>query len=739
MSLWQMDQWDPNCIQATFSAVTDHSDSTRMTSDDLGRIMAGIPWKGRAHDAASGANTDIRRDLNLQAEVMDAVAKAAKAAEAQVRSIKSDWAHLQQEAAACGMTIDVVNNTVTYEKSSDPETARIQEENYKTICTEIGKLLKRADEADEDLAAAINGAVGKQSADEINREINDHWIADPDSAEEAVHDALGGDQTATNRVNDVLDSITAEQKAGTVPLTPEQASVLSQLQAQQNGMSITALQDVTGKLGDDGTRMLANSWQLMSNSKVRFPQTELRPGAKDNPNIVLQGSESLLPRSVQDALNSPGVLDMDDMQIVADITQGGDASFKVNTDLDRGILQKAAVVMDDPMWQSSSKEFDLKDPPIPWLDPVVSDMFSAVSDDHGAIHDAVTQGGSHISGIDSEKFLSGLTERVWADDGKAAGSLLEWTGNRTGPEAELAASTAQAYANHLGTNSDKLLHMGGGTHSLGEINPELVRAIGRGLEPYQGDMVGDNVDPNRGFHPLDDLGSNMSKTKGLFAVIDSDDIAANEWNTKAYEKVLAYHDSFADLVKQHPDLTGADPRADDLDSSARLLGAIDGGARMETSTEVANTKEALITQATDAYNNKKAWLDNVVPSVPVAEKVPDLVERLLLGRPPEASDFQVDQNGHITNTGLSATQQEVQHAATNAQYEIASRLFQGGEPHIDAEFFGPDGQLKPPSAIDATKWSLYDTQLRLALANYPQVNTSVTNFKTTFESLTDVE
>jgi hypothetical protein len=37
--------------------------ATRMTSDQLGRIIDAIPWEGEAYDAARTANTNIRRNL----------------------------------------------------------------------------------------------------------------------------------------------------------------------------------------------------------------------------------------------------------------------------------------------------------------------------------------------------------------------------------------------------------------------------------------------------------------------------------------------------------------------------------------------------------------------------------------------------------------------------------------------------------------------------------------------------
>lgn len=133
MSLAELDKWDPDSIHAVFSAVTDHSESTRLTSDGLGQVINAVLWEGKARDAALAANTDIRRDLNLHADELEAVANAANAADTEIRSIKSDWQHLQQETAAADMTIGPVAGTVSYVKSSDPEEAAIQEHNYEVI------------------------------------------------------------------------------------------------------------------------------------------------------------------------------------------------------------------------------------------------------------------------------------------------------------------------------------------------------------------------------------------------------------------------------------------------------------------------------------------------------------------------------------------------------------------------------------------------------------------------------
>jgi hypothetical protein len=132
-----------------------------------------------------------------------------------------------------------------------------------------------------------------------------HVAESPEQAEQDVQAALRGDKGAAARVNAVLDSISDDQKAGKAPLTPAQASVLSQLQAQEHGMSKDALNNAEKNLGDQ-SRMVPNSWQLMSNDKLGYPQTPLTVGAKQGADMT-KGGFGQLPGSIQQVLRSqPG-------------------------------------------------------------------------------------------------------------------------------------------------------------------------------------------------------------------------------------------------------------------------------------------------------------------------------------------------------------------------------------------------------------------------------------------------
>jgi hypothetical protein len=82
-------------------------------------------------------------------------------------------------------------------------------------------------------------------------------------------------------------------------LTPEQASYLSQMQAQQNGMSVEDLAEAEQLLGSHKD-IVGDSWQLMSNDDIWFPKTDTAVGALDDPNYRVKGGFDQLPQSVQE-------------------------------------------------------------------------------------------------------------------------------------------------------------------------------------------------------------------------------------------------------------------------------------------------------------------------------------------------------------------------------------------------------------------------------------------------------
>ena len=176
MSLADLDQWDPDAIHAVFSAVTDHSETTRQTSHGLGQVMNSVPWEGAAYDAGATANAGIQKDLDLHGEQLDAVANAAKGRRSRGPSRSSPIGRRSagwQTGGASRSTSTTNEIVAPNPPPTDPDDIAEVEHHMDILHDEIVALLDRANNADRDLAAAINGATGAISVAEVDQEIHD--------------------------------------------------------------------------------------------------------------------------------------------------------------------------------------------------------------------------------------------------------------------------------------------------------------------------------------------------------------------------------------------------------------------------------------------------------------------------------------------------------------------------------------------------------------------------------------
>lgn len=430
----------------------------------------------------------------------------------------------------------------------------------------------------------------------------------PEQAERDVHAALAGDAAAAGRVNAILSSITSEQRTGKESLTSEQASVVSQLQAQQHGMSISELWTAEQRLGDQRD-MIANSWQLMSNPALTFPRTDLKPGAGQGSDMV-NGGEVQLPQSVQQVLEAPWsqycdlvigptLARTDPTRVIADIVRHGRSSFQTNTDLDRRMIAKASDMMNATFGDSASPaEVRLRETA---FDPLIADLFAAAARDHPVIHDVLT-------GPEHEVFLRNITHHSWHDQGKGVAALFQWTeGAAYGPEARLAGEAAAAYGSYIGTNEHELLHLPG-NRTVGQANPHLVQAIARGLTPYISNIAGTSgALPEFGF-PADSYGEDgdsgkLPVAKGIFSVVSTDKAASDYFNGHADHQAVVAEGTYAQALAHHaPDL---DSYNANLHDAMTLRGLVNSGIHNAAQADVENhqmTEEAA--QRTE-YDRKK--------------------------------------------------------------------------------------------------------------------------------------
>ena len=547
---------------------------------------------------------DLERVAAVLAEVQRATVGQIRALEGQLEVIDHEigdalefehWAHLSgAQSAAIGQHIADLEQQAIGKTSAALKLVGHIRDMYAEL---LHRLMTRMRAQDGYDSAPVMGLAGQESAL-------------PELAEREVHAALAGDQRAASRVNQVLNSITAEQRAGNVPLSAEQASVLSQLQAQQHGMSINDLSTAEERLGDQ-RQMIGNSWQLMSNPCILFPKTELKPGGQQG-SETLKGGAAQLPKSVQQAFDSPWVpyndvvvgsalVSSDPMKIIANIVKQGNPAFQTNTDLDRRMIRRASAMMDATFGESKpadGAQIRLRD--IAFAQ-IVSDMLGAVSPDHQVVHDALT-------GPDHDTFLQNVIHHFWLDQGSSVASLFDWTEAAAhGPEAGIAGESARAYGSYVGSHEPELLHLPG-SHTLGEVNPKLVQGMAHGLAPYISNIAGTSGALAEFGYTADAYGEDndsgrMPLAKGIFSVLSTDRVASDYFNGTADGRALVAESAYAQALAGHA--PNMDSYNANLHDAMTLRGLVHSGIHNAVQADAENHHTAEETAQRTEHDQRK--------------------------------------------------------------------------------------------------------------------------------------
>jgi hypothetical protein len=172
LTLADLDRWDPEAVHSVFAAATARAADTRTTATAVGDVMTAVPGEGQAHDAATQATGRVLADLTSHAADCDAVGRAAETAEGEIRAVKDSWRKILRMADRWGISINIATNELSYLPPADPKAAAEQARRLDTLHAEIEDLLRRANNADADLAAAIRGAAGLESARDIDEQLH---------------------------------------------------------------------------------------------------------------------------------------------------------------------------------------------------------------------------------------------------------------------------------------------------------------------------------------------------------------------------------------------------------------------------------------------------------------------------------------------------------------------------------------------------------------------------------------
>ena len=472
--------------------------------------------------------------------------------------------------------------------------------------------------------------------------------------EDLVRRSLEGDKDAARQVDDILDGIDPDQlqphtdpnNAGVtvppVPLNPDQAEVISQMQSQLSGKSLDELVQLKNDLGGHGD-IIGDSMQVMSDPDVKFPlavdeqfEDQVPPGIDTD---AMAGGKGMLPQSVQDALDAPAVSrditdpnqtvpvttypSGDDLKKVSELIKAGDTQFQQGSELDRTMMDRAVDVLHGAE-QENQDHFKSSNPE---GDSIVQDIFSSAGRDQVVSHDMITEPNS--------TFLDDIARHEWTDNGASVRTLTDWVhdgATSSDPDVALrAGETANALSDYLGDNGNDLLnlkHPGSFGNfediTVGQMNPDLVQGWGDALDPYQKAMLGDGQLP--GFDPVaGTANSDFRELKNIFAVMDSNPDAAKAWNETAYEHILDY--------QRNPDYNN-------LANAGAMLGVIDSAAVQEMDARGANN----LANQTAAYNMKQAALGAALGwpagQLPVGGTIADLTMKGMIGEAPTLESVQ---------------------------------------------------------------------------------------------------
>jgi hypothetical protein len=173
LTLAEIDRWSPEAINTVFQAAINRAHGTRTASVALGQTMQFLDWDGDSADAARAAAHRTMLNLDNHADVCDAVGRAAEKSAGEVFAIKTRLQMIRDTAREYHLTIDNQTGLVRLPENLSSFSAAEQgeiEAAWLRVAEAITRLLADAQTADEDLAAAIRGADGDLSPDQVNAE-----------------------------------------------------------------------------------------------------------------------------------------------------------------------------------------------------------------------------------------------------------------------------------------------------------------------------------------------------------------------------------------------------------------------------------------------------------------------------------------------------------------------------------------------------------------------------------------
>lgn len=712
ITLADVQNWQPEQIDEVSQAAAQRARTSGEAAETLRNLSVFGTWKGEAGEAAQQAINQSATTLSLSQKEAFLVAMGAGKAAGDVRKVKNDLQSLLDYAnAAPHVQIDLATNTVTPPDTTGWPAEEIEALRAKTeeVENRMVAVLAAAEEADADLARVLTAATGGDPGLPGEQGTNDG---------QSLQDGqLTPEEMARLEEN---TNLTPEQQEalvrGDLVLPTSQMEYLNNLSRSLDGKSPAEIRSMIDQMNANGQNggAVADALQLLGNENIKTAgdpaegvpthggMANLPSGIRETferptrgPAVPTQGTNEQGNPTIEMPDMEKPFPEIDNYRDVAAIVSAGDANLQHGTAMDKALLDKSEEIL-----------HGTHNPPYyPWaenvewtqqrIDPALQDMLNAAGRDQMAVH-------HELAGADgntrNDPFIEDLFTHQWADDGAAAGTLLNGTGavptDLTDPtqmeQAIRSGEIMHAVDSFVGSgeNSPRLLDIPGTDgQSVGQLNPELTQALAEANKPYIDDMLGNSLDDSQGFRPLDDMKNpEMPVMRDLFAVIDSNADAATILNSQAYLNGLQYQANFEQSI-----IDGGTVNTGDLQSAGTLRGVIDSAANIadNDAIEYGNLQEVL------AYESRGMWFDvaktigGELPGVGAIlewnSKIPgDPLHQIFVGDAPAGAD----------PTYIAQQSSEMM------QYAVAQRLIDAnlGDPAVFTEFglIDPEtNQLRP--------------------------------------------
>jgi len=686
LNLADLQRLDPEQIIELAEAAAARARASREKARELPGLPVFATWEGDSGEAARDAMTKSSTKLELSAQRAFQVSLGAGKVYGEALEVKKQLASILSDAAA-GPAVEI--NTTTNEVVA-PDTTGWEQQDIDKVQAKIADLenrivavLANGEQTDAELATVISAATGNEPVGAAAQGAADgRSLQDGQPTPEEI-------KRLTKYTNLTPEQLAALQR-GTLVLPKDQMDYLNQLSRSLDGKSPPEIEKIMNQLGPNSGR-LADALQLVSNPDVKAfgVDSSLRPS--DAGYVPGRGGFDALPSGMRDALttyplswqDSKSILGSfpqarQDLSSVANIVSRGNPALQQGTGLDRALIKQSETMLNESQLRPELVPFSKGQ-----VDPVLENMLSAAGRDQLAVHDALAGANGHTP---NDEFIGNLMTHQWSDGGAAAGSLLHGIAPVANPsdladptqaiQATRAGETIHAVDQYIGSSSHskELLDIAGTDNkSLGQLNPELTRAVADANRPYIDDMMSNNLDHTRGFEALDKpfKDAEMPHTRDLFAVVDTDSQAAATLNSQADVVGMQYQSEFGrSVIDGHRVETG------DLQSAGTLRGVVDTSSNIAANDVIHDQNAA----AQAAYHNREHWFDaakSLGGQIPGVKDILDGIDKvpgnplhdMFIGDPPDPSG-----PVYIPVASTDALQHSIAQQLINAQVGDSSVL-----------------------------------------------------------------